>query len=345
MKRQIALVIIGAILLLTGTLHAGVFSNPMDFNNDRRVDEEDFATFAAEWLWSGAIPDPNQWDFIPGGEFLMGDHFAPEGYAAELPVHVVYVDSFYMSRYEVTNRQYCDYLNSAYPDQLKVVGGVVYASTDTGNSYPYCDTSTASSYSQIDFSDPVFSVRTKPEAGGRDMSNDPMVQVSWYGAVAYCDYYGYRLPTEAEWEHAARGGEQCPYYRFPWGDTISHSQANYYASPGGYAYDVNPTSGFHPTWNDGIYPYTAPGGSFSANGYGLYDMAGNVWEWCNDWYDGNYYSISPYYNPQGPASGTYRVLRGGGWGNYAGLCRVAYRNNNFPDDRSSICGFRFVLDF
>ncbi|MCK5174060.1 MAG: SUMF1/EgtB/PvdO family nonheme iron enzyme, partial [Planctomycetes bacterium] len=133
MKEKLVLVIIGTILLLTANLHADPFSNPMDFNNDRRVDEEDFATFAAEWLWSA--PDPNQWAFIPSGEFLMGDHFN-EGYSDEVPVHAVYLDSFYMSHYEVTNQQYCDYLNSAYPGQIKVVGGIVYALTDTGNSYP-----------------------------------------------------------------------------------------------------------------------------------------------------------------------------------------------------------------
>jgi formylglycine-generating enzyme required for sulfatase activity len=199
------------------------------------------------------------------------------------------------------------------------------------------------------------------------MSDDPMVEVSWYGAVAYCNWrsgaeayencynlstwecdfskHGYRLATEAEWEYAARG--RLSGKRFPWSDpNISHSEANYYANPS-YPYDENPTSGYHPDWNDGIYPYTSPVGTFSANGYGLYDMAGNVWEWCNDWYDSNYYNVSPYDNPEGPASGTYRVLRGGCWHVSATYCRVAFRSSiGFgPGSRGYSFGFRLVLDF
>jgi RHS repeat-associated protein len=267
---------------------------------------------------------------IPGGEFNMGS-------SDELPVHAVYVDSFYMSRYEITNQQYCDFLNSA---DVKVVSGIVYASTDSNNIYPYCDTHSIDAESQIDYSGGVFSIRTKD---GRDMSNDPMVEVSWYGAVAYCNYYGYRLATEAEWEYAAHGGNHNPYYRFPWGDTISHSQANY-LSDRSFSYDISPTRGYHPAYNDGIYPYTAPVGSFTANGYGLYDMTGNVWEWLNDWYSSTYYSTSPYDNPQGPSSGTHRVLRGGGWYGVARDCRVAARVHDSPDARAFGSGFRVVLD-
>lgn len=213
----------------------------------------------------------------------------------------------------------------------------------------------------------VFSVRTK---GGRSMVNDPMVRVSWYGAVAYCNWRshqegrqpcynlstwtcdfsknGYRLPTEAQWEYAARGGLSGR--RFPWGNTITHSQANYYSrseySPGlsPTPYDISPTRGCHPTWDDGIYPYTSPVGSFAPNGYGLYDMTGNVWEWCNDWHDD--YSSSPQTNPTGPTSGTYRVLRGGCWYYGAGYCRVASRGSLGPGVRSdSRVGFRVSLGF
>jgi len=329
------------------TLLSGHWLNAVDCN--------DLTEMASQWLTEGIPPDPPPTIvYIPGGEFEMGDHFDV------LPVHAVLIDAFFMSRFEITNSQYRDFLNSA---QLKVVGGNVYASSDIGNDYRYCDTSTASSYSQIAFSDPYFSVRTKD---GRDMSDDPVVEVSWYGAAAYCNWRslqegkescynlstwdcdftkkGYRLPTEAEWEYAARGGEHNPYYRFPWGDTINHSQANYYASPGSYTYDVNQNTGFHPGWNDGIYPLTSVVGSFTANGYGLYDMAGNVFEWCNDWRDSVYYDTSPYDNPTGPASGLMRIHRGGGWYYDTNSCRVAYRKSGYPSDRYYYVGFRIVMD-
>jgi len=339
-----------------------------DLTGDCFVDFEDFALMANQWLTTDPCV-PDDMAYIPDGNFVMGDHHG-DGYSNELPVHSVLLDAFFMSRYEITNQQYCDYLNSAYPGQIKVVSGVVYASSDSSNSYPYCDTHSYDADSQIDYNDVsgTFSVREK---GGRDMSDDPMVQVSWYGSVAYCNWrsseggyeacynlstwecdfskHGYRLATEAEWEYAARGGQHNPYYRFPWGDTISHSQANYYSYWSGgspyYSYDVSTTSGYHPTWNDGIYPYTSPAGSFSANGFGVYDMAGNVWEWCNDWYDSNYYNVSPYDNPEGPASGTSRVLRGGSWINDAGSCRVAGRTTRIPPGfRYFSNGFRIVLD-
>ena len=356
----------------------------MDFTGDCRVNFDDFAIMASgwlttydandladmasEWLDEGEpLPDPNGMVFmpIPAGTFQMGDSFS-EGPVCERPVHTVTLSFFKMSKYEITNGQYCDFLNSAYPTQIKEVDGVIYAVSDTGNSYLYCDTSASSSYSQIDFSVNVFSVMTKPAIDGRDMVNDPVVQVSWYGAVAYCNWLsseegkescynlsdtnwlcdftktGYRLPTEAEWEYAARGGLSGN--RFPWGDTITHSQANYYSSID-HIYDISPTSDYHPTWNDGIEPYTSPVGSFSANGYGLHDMAGNVLEWCNDWYGSTYYSISPGTNPTGPTTGYYRVNRGGGWHYEADFCRVSFRNYHYPPSyHHSSSGFRVCLD-
>ena len=349
-----------------------------DLNGDCFVDFEDFAVLAnqlsIEYDWEDIALIANQWlttdpcvpddmVYIRDGEFEMGDHHG-DGYSDELPVHAVLLDSFFTSKYEITNQQYCEYLNSAIlAGDIKVVDGIVYGFKDTANSYPYCDTHSYSDYSQIDYNNvsKTFSVRTK---GERDMSDDPMVTVSWYGAAAYCNWrseqagyetcynpstwecnfstHGYRLPTEAEWEYIARGGEYSPYYRFPWGDTISHSQANYYSSSS-YSYDISPTRGYHPLWNDGIYPYTSPVGSFSANGFGLFGTAGNVWEWCNDWHSSTYYSASPVNNPTGPTSGSFRVIRGGSWTSIAYSCRAAYRNSFNPDGRARTLGFRVVL--
>ncbi|MBI1741676.1 SUMF1/EgtB/PvdO family nonheme iron enzyme [Candidatus Acetothermia bacterium] len=137
---------------------------------------------------------------------------------------------------------------------------------------------------------------------------------------------------------------------FPWSDTdtIQHARANYYSCPAqycssGYSYDTSPTRGNHPTYATGDTPYTSPVGRFAPNGYGLYDMAGNVWEWVWDWYDSSYYSGSPGSDPRGPATGSYRVMRGGGGSLYAIYCRVAFRNNSFsPDNVSNNAGFRLV---
>ena len=349
-----------------------------DLSGDCFIDYEDFVVMAGRWLNSYGsqylVGMANQWlttdpnvpydmAYIPDGGFEMGDHFS-EADIDERPVHAVLLDTFFMSKFEITNQQYCDYLNSAEDaGDIKVDGGIVYASSDNSNSYPYCDMHSADHDSQIDYLSEVFSVTTKD---GRDMSDDPMVEVSWYGAVSYCNWrsseegyegcynlstweydlskHGYRLPTEAEWEYAARGGLSGK--RFPWNDpNISHSQANYDADPCSYSYDVNPNSGYHPDWEDGIRPYTSVVGSFGANGYGLYDMAGNVREWCNDWY-GSYEVCEPgpCDNPTGPVSGDYRVLHGGSWEFKAYNCRVARRLTNGPSSRNPNSGFRIVLD-
>ncbi|MFH1107757.1 MAG: SUMF1/EgtB/PvdO family nonheme iron enzyme [Planctomycetota bacterium] len=297
--------------------------------------------------------------FIPGGDFMMGDSFDPsEGNSDELPRHLIRVDSFYMDRYEVTNQQYADALNWAkgQGNLITVTSGVVYK-YNSGTSYPYCSTTASTSYSRITWNGSAFGVVSGKE-------NHPMVMVSWYGAAAYanwrsvmggwtpsydtgtwtCNFVAnsYRLPTEAEWEYAARGGVAGT--RFPWSDSnnIQHARANYYSDPG-YSYDTSPTRGDHPTFATGNYPYTSPAGYFAPNGYGLFDMAGNAWEWCNDWYDGSYYSVSPGSNPTGPGSGDFVVLRGGSWGRFANLLRCAFRNFLLPDDRENGLGFRLAL--
>ncbi len=215
-------------------------------------------------------------------------------------------------------------------------------------------------------------------AGSAKAANHPVHTVNWYDCVKWCNarsareglrpcYYldpahvvlytagtqdvangwvdwnanGYRLPTEAEWEKAARGGRQGRL--FPWGgDTVQHAQANYFAT-NSYSYDISPTMGYHPTYMTGGTPYTSPVGSFAANGYGLYDMAGNVFEWCWDWFAD--YSAAYQVNPRGPDAGQYganRVLRSGAWSTVPGHIRAARRGSDSPDYESNFHGFRCV---
>jgi formylglycine-generating enzyme required for sulfatase activity len=267
---------------------------------------------------------------IPAGSFVMGDTFS-EGDADECPTHTVYVSAFYMDKFEVT----------------KALWDEVYQWA-VNHSYSF------------------------DNAGLGKAANHPVQTVSWYDCVKWCNarsemegrvpaYYtdaglstryrsgqaspyvnwnaGYRLPTEAEWEKAARGGAAGQ--RFPWGNTITHSMANYY-SYSIYTYDTSPTQGYHPSFQAGGIPYTSPVGDFSLNGYGLYDMAGNVWEWCWDWYSRSYYGSSPTSDPRG-STGSARVNRGGAWFEDAFNSRAADRQGNSPSYRYSGLGFRSAL--
>jgi len=157
----------------------------------------------------------------------------------------------------------------------------------------------------------------------------PVENVSWNDVQVFIERLNaatdgnYRLPTEAEWEYAARGGSKGKNYKYSGSNTINEV-AWYYE---------NSSNSTHPV------------GGKLPNELGLYDMSGNVWEWCNDWYNLDYYAISPQNDPQGPATGAYRVLRGGAWLNPADACRVAYRNNENPDSRRNGVGFRLVSTF
>jgi formylglycine-generating enzyme len=274
---------------------------------------------------------PSTMVLIPAGSFQMGDAFS-EGAVYELPVHSVEVSAFYLEKYEVSKGLW---------DRVKT-----WSSTN-GYSFDNEGSGKATNHpvQTINWYDMVKWCNARSEMEGRAPSyytDVGLTQVYKSGqAEPYVNWHaGYRLPTEAEWEKAARGGATG--HRFPWSnvDTISHSQANYY-SDASYSYDVSPTRGYNPAFVDGVMPYTSPVGSFAPNGYGLYDISGNVWEWCWDW-AGNYPS-TPETDPRGPDTGSTRVGRGGNWNYYAEHCRDSYRYGNPPTDTATNIGFRCAL--
>lgn len=271
---------------------------------------------------------------ITAGSFSMGDAFDPEGHDDELPVHTVSVSAFYMDATEVTKAKWDEIYTWA------TGKGYVFDNAGSGKAtnHPvhtvswYDCVAWANARSQYDGFTPCYT-----NANGTTYTNST---VAFSGG---CDWAasGYRLPTEAEWEKAARGGASGR--RFPWEDanTIQHARANYSASAG-YSYDTSPTTGYHPAYNTGGVPFTSPVGSFAPNGYGLYDMAGNLFEWCWDRRDSTYYASSPGTDPRGPASGSSRVVRGGFWNGIADFCRVAYRLSYSPAFGDNLLGFRLV---
>ncbi len=246
---------------------------------------------------------------IPGGTFRMGDE---SGMLEKdcLPVHSVKMSEFEMGVYEVTNSQYCAYLNEA------MASGDIVASNYRMKGAKGL------------FKGKVFSAFVKPKScgiafdGGKFVvrpgwENWPVVWVTWYGAKAFALHYGLDLPTEAEWEYACRGGLQLEHGTDD--GTIHSAKANYISDSG---------------------PKNV--GSFPKNPFGLYDMSGNVWEWCHDWYSSDYYRVSPPDNPSGPDAGTHRVVRGGGWYQSNDYSRSAFRDGYLPDNWYEYVGFRVV---
>ena len=256
---------------------------------------------------------------VPSGSFLMGSQadaisslleadqrVSKEFFRAEYPQHEVFLSTFYIDRYMVTNAQYQLFMQATGHPAPKYW----WTAPDTGGQSSF----------------PV----------GEENLDHPVVGVSWQDASAYCKWAGKRLPSEAEWEKAARGGLVDQNYPWPSqvkgriNSQLSREKANY----GG----IRGSDRWH---------WTAPVGSFSPNQYGIFDIAGNGFEWCNDWYAEDYYSRSSSRNPLGPETGLTRVLRGGSWNNNLFgkyQMRCAYRFHSRPRTRNMVIGFRCVAD-
>jgi formylglycine-generating enzyme required for sulfatase activity len=263
----------------------------------------------------------------------MGDQSSPlVGSTNERPVHAVQVSALYMGKYEVTKEEWDAVrawgLVNGYTDLAAGNGG--YASK--GANHPvhsitwYDMVKWCNARSQKEGLTPCYTVSGAIyKTGGIDT-----VTCNWSAK-------GYRLPTEAEWEKAARGGVAGK--NFPWGDTITHGQANF-RNIRGESYQSG-TTGLHPTYAVGASPYSSPVGSFAPNGYGLYDMAGNMLELCWDRFE--YYTAGSQTDPRGATSGSYRVVRGGYWNDGADYCRVANRSPiTLPTNALPYYGFRLA---
>ena len=290
--------------------------------------------------------------FIPGGRFQMGDSQNDANVSSlATPVHTVEVSPFYMDQFEFTNERMREILQWALDNGEIVVETNVVR---TKNAAPDILVALGKFNSEVILTNGKFTIRA-----GRDRF--PAQYVSWFGSAALCNFYstmqglercydlntwacdftkrGFRLPTEAEWEFAARGGYEG--LRFPWSHTnvITHSLANYRSDTNNW-YDVSPTREYHPDYTN-LRPRSSPVGTFAPNNYGLYDMAGNNWEWVWDWHAR--FSAGLQINPTGPVSGSNRIFKGGSWFTKAERLTCAMRYPANPYTTFDDIGFRMIL--
>lgn len=276
---------------------------------------------------------------LPGGTFLMGTN-DKEGFPAdgEGPVREISIAPFNIDETTVTNRQFEAFIKATHykTDAERYGWSFVF--------YGLLSEAMRNTHPQVAMQTPWWcaiqgATWDHPEGKDSDTTDrmdHPVVHVSWNDATAYCQWAGKRLPTEAEWEYAARGG--LVQKKFPWGDELTPNGAHY----------CNIWQGHFPDYNsleDG-YAGTAPAKSFPPNNFGLYNMSGNVWEWCNDWFSPDFHQRDTRINPKGPAEGTSKVIRGGSFlchHSYCNRYRVAARSSNTPDSSSSNMGFRCVV--
>ncbi len=271
---------------------------------------------------------------VESGRYRVGDasDWAYPG-DGEGPVHEVELGTFRIAPYAVTNRQFADFVAATgwVSDAERFEWSFVFGGLLPDDFPPTRGVEGAPWWRQVTGAD--WRHPEGPQSDVAERDHHPVVHVSWNDAVAFCRWSGTRLPTEAEWEVAARGGlDGQP---FPWGSELE---------PGG-KHRMNVFQGVFPggdTGEDG-YRATAPVDAFPPNGYGLFNMTGNVWEWCADWLDVDYYKVSPLIDPPGPAEGSYRTQRGGSYLCHASYCRryrVSARSGSAPDSSTGNVGFR-----
>lgn len=276
---------------------------------------------------------------IPDGHFMMGtmdkDGFPADG---EGPVRKIKIDSFLMDRHTVTNREFREfvektgYVTEAEEFRWSFVFHLFLSPSLKAKSRPVPNTPWWFGVMGADWKHPQ-----GPASSLDGLENHPVVHISWNDAAAYASWAGKRLPTEAEWEYAARGGLNQK--KYPWGDELT---------PGG-EHQCNIWQGVFPQQNtqeDG-FAGTAPADSFTPNGYGLYNMSGNVWEWCSDWFSKSIHDRGGRTNPTGPKAGETKVMRGGSYLCHESYCnryRVAARTSNTVDSSSGHLGFRCAAD-
>jgi len=275
---------------------------------------------------------------IEGGPFLMGsedaDSFAADG---EGPVRECMVDPFYLDRHTVTNDQFREFIHaSGYVTEAERFRWSFVFRPPVSNHEPEPgQLQNLRWWRRVDGA--TWDHPEGPDSSVAERADHPVVQVSWNDAAAYAQWAGKRLPTEAEWEFAARGG--LAQKRFPWGDELT---------PAG-IHLCNIWQGEFPVFNsaeDG-YEGTAPVDAYPPNGFGLQVITGNTWEWCSDWFSPDHHRFASRMNPLGPANGSARSMRGGSYLCHASYCnryRVAARTSNTPDSAATNLGFRCALD-
>lgn len=269
---------------------------------------------------AGAVVDDGYgaYVYVPAGPFLMGDNFG-DGHSRERPVHEVDLAAYYIGRVEMSNGEWRKFRDDPGYDEPRYWPGGHVVPRD-----------------QI----PYWTQANNHGGGTPDSDTYPVLGVNWDAATAYANWLSartgqtYRLPTEAEWEKAARGTDQR---RYPWGNTITRAHANYVGSQ---PFDTGQPVGFFDGSLRGELQTVS-----NASPYGALDMAGNVMEWCQDWYDRDYYASSPRSNPQGPDAGAYRVVRGGTFFMEAFDLRSSARSAAWPSFQAHrMIGFRLVRE-